>query len=109
MALLKAKNLIAYITATAVSALIAGCDQQQSQQNMALPVDITTVSKKDVPVISRLTGRANPTHKAEVRPQVTGIIQKRLFVEGAIVHQGDQLYQIDPAVYEANVKSAGSI
>jgi len=43
---------------------------------------------------------------AEVRPQVSGIIQKRLFEEGADVKEGAQLYQIDTAVYEANHSAA---
>ncbi len=85
---------------------LAGCGKSEDQQHGALPVDVTLVKKADVAVISRLTGRASATRKAEVRPQVTGILQKRLFVEGSIVKQGDQLYQIDPSVYEANVKSA---
>ncbi|MCR5536840.1 MAG: efflux RND transporter periplasmic adaptor subunit [Succinivibrio sp.] len=89
------------------SALLVGCGQENApQQRMALPVDIFTVTTMDVPVISHLTGRANPTRKAEVRPQVGGIIQKRLFIEGSTVQQGDQLYQIDPSVYEANLASA---
>src|SRR5699024_11377173 len=43
---------------------------------------------------------------AEVRPQVSGIIQKRLFAEGSEVKAGQQLYQIDPATYQATLKSA---
>lgn len=87
--------------------LLSGCgDKDQTQQRMALPVDISAVTTMDVPVTSRLSGRANPTRKAEVRPQVGGVIQKRLFVEGSIVKQGQQLYQIDPSVYEAQVASA---
>lgn len=43
---------------------------------------------------------------AEIRPQVSGIIQKRLFVEGSTVNEGDVLYQIDPAVYQAALASA---
>jgi membrane fusion protein (multidrug efflux system) len=86
--------------------VLNGCDKTEEQQHGALPVDITVVEKRDIPVVSHLTGRANATRKAEVRPQVTGILQKRLFTEGSIVQQGQQLYQIDPSVYEANVKSA---
>lgn len=91
--------LLAAVTLTA-------CDKAPQQQFGALPVDVYVVKSENVPVISHLTGRANPTRKAEVRPQVSGILQKRLFKEGSIVQQGEQLYQIDPSVYEANVKSA---
>lgn len=107
------KNRIFMIGSVAAAALtlgMTGCEekdkQEQPHQAMAVPVDVTTVKLLDVPVVSRLTGRANPTRKAEVRPQVSGVIQKRLFTEGAMVTQGEQLYQIDPALYEADVASA---
>ena len=97
-----------YLLPSAVLAALTlvGCGDQPQQQGGALPVDVYVVTTENVPVISHLTGRANPTRKAEVRPQVTGILQKRLFEEGSVVQQGQQLYQIDPSVYEANVKSA---
>ena len=87
---------------------LSGCggEKNQSFQPQALSVDVFTVTTMDVPVVSHLSGRANPTRKAEVRPQVNGVIQKRLFTEGAIIEQGEQLYQIDPAVYEAKLASA---
>ncbi len=107
MPLFKLKNYIVPCTFLVGAMLsLTACDQQQQQAGGALPVDFTVVEKKDIHAISHLTGRANATRKAEVRPQVTGILQKRLFVEGTIVKQGEQLYQIDPSVYEANVKSA---
>lgn len=105
MSLFDLKKLAVSCLAASVFALTA-CDQAQQQQNQAMPVDVYTVKTMDVPVISHLTGRANPTRKAEVRPQVNGILQKRLFVEGSIVEQGQQLYQIDPAIYIATVESA---
>ena len=90
----------------AVTLVVSGCGKQQQQASQALPVDVYTVNTMTVPVTSRLSGRANPVKKAEVRPQVNGVILKRLFVEGSEVHQGDQLYQIDPAVYQAQLASA---
>ncbi|HBT96283.1 MAG TPA: efflux transporter periplasmic adaptor subunit [Desulfobulbaceae bacterium] len=53
-----------------------------------------------------LPGRAAAYRVAEVRPQVNGILQKRLFEEGALVKAGQVLYQIDPALYEAALASA---
>jgi len=53
-----------------------------------------------------LPGRVVPYQIAEIRPQVSGIIQDRLFEEGALVDEGQQLYQIDPARYEADLERA---
>ena len=100
----KAKTLCAVSLLSAI--LISACSEQQATAPQGLPVDIYQVKAIDVPVVSRLTGRANSTRKAEVRPQVSGIIQKRLFVEGSYVEQGEQLFQIDTALYEASVTSA---
>ncbi len=54
-----------------------------------------------MPITTELSGRTSAYLIAEVRPQVNGIIQKRLFTEGDDVRAGQQLYQIDPAPYEA--------
>lgn len=86
--------------------LSACSDSDQNNQKKFIPVDVYTVQTMNVPIVSHLTGRASATRLAEVRPQVSGVIQKRLFTEGSEIKQGDQLYQIDPALYQANVESA---
>lgn len=53
-----------------------------------------------------MPGRIASFQVAEVRPQVGGILQQRLFTEGADVKAGQALYQIDPATYEAALDSA---
>jgi membrane fusion protein (multidrug efflux system) len=55
---------------------------------------------------AELPGRTNAFRVAEVRPQVSGLIQKRFFVEGSEVKAGELLYQIDPASYQAAFDSA---
>ena len=69
-------------------------------------VSVITVKPQSVPVTTELPGRVAAFRVAEVRPQVNGIILKRLFVEGSEVAAGQQLYQIDPAPYEASYHSA---
>lgn len=59
-----------------------------------------------MPDVSTITGRTSAYKESEVRPQVSGIIQKRMFTEGSFVKKGTQLYQIDPRTYEAAVDSA---
>ena len=67
---------------------------------------VVTLQAEPFAVTTELPGRTRAYRIAEVRPQVNGIIQKRLFTEGSEVKAGQQLYQIDAAVYEATLKSA---
>jgi len=64
------------------------------------------VEPQRVPLTTELSGRTSAHQVAEVRPQVGGIIQKRLFVEGSDVHAGEVLYEIDPASYQSAFASA---
>ncbi len=65
-----------------------------------------TLKPQRVTLTTELPGRTSAYLIAEVRPQVGGIIQKRLFTEGSDVKAGEVLYQIDPAVYQATYNSA---
>ena len=69
-------------------------------------VGVVKIVTSSASISSELPGRTTAFRKAEVRPQVSGIIQKRLFTEGAEVKAGAQLYQIDSATYEAALSSA---
>ncbi len=100
-----AKYLMAVGVATA---LLVGCGQKSPTAGAPGPaaVSVWTVTADTATIQSDLPGRTSAYRKAEVRPQVSGIIQKRLFTEGAEVKAGTQLYQIDPASYEAALASA---
>jgi RND family efflux transporter MFP subunit len=67
-----------------------------------------TLKPQAVSLITDLPGRTAAYKVAEIRPQVTGIILKRMFVEGSDVKEGQQLYQIDPALYRATYESAAA-
>lgn len=69
-------------------------------------VAVLTVQPQSVTLTTELSGRTAPWQVAEVRPQVNGIIQKRLFTEGAEVKAGQVLFQIDAASYQATLTSA---
>lgn len=88
--------------------IMAGCDRKQKTQPSPAPpeVSIVTVQPQRITLTTELPGRTSAYLIAEVRPQVSGIIQKRLFAEGADVKAGEVLYQIDPALYEATYQSA---
>jgi membrane fusion protein (multidrug efflux system) len=64
------------------------------------------LKRESVPLRLQLPGRTSAFETSEVRPQVSGIIQARLFTEGARVRVGDVLYQIDPRLYEAALSEA---
>ncbi|AHI26692.1 efflux RND transporter periplasmic adaptor subunit [Komagataeibacter swingsii] len=70
------------------------------------PVKVVTLRAEPVEIHTMLPGRTEAFEIAQVRPQVSGVIQQRLFVEGTDVQAGQQLYQIDPRVYQAAVDSA---
>ncbi|MEJ2688735.1 MAG: efflux RND transporter periplasmic adaptor subunit [Deltaproteobacteria bacterium] len=88
--------------------LFSGCGKPPAGPHKAMTpeVAVVTVTPKPVTLTRELPGRTSPHLIAEVRPQVGGIIKKRLFVEGSDVKAGQVLYQIDPAPYEAVVASA---
>jgi membrane fusion protein (multidrug efflux system) len=69
-------------------------------------VAAVTVAPQKVELTTELPGRTHPYLVAEIRPQVNGLIQKRLFTEGADVKAGDVLYQIDPAPFQAALNTA---
>ncbi|MDV6767184.1 efflux RND transporter permease subunit [Pseudomonas aeruginosa] len=86
----------------AISAL-SGCGKSEAPPPAQTPeVGIVTLEAQTVTLNTELPGRTNAFRIAEVRPQVNGIILKRLFKEGSDVKAGQQLYQIDPATYEAD-------
>ncbi|MDN2659335.1 efflux RND transporter periplasmic adaptor subunit [Neptunomonas sp. CHC150] len=103
------KRSVAFATICSVL-FLAGCqEEQQAQQappKAPTKVDVVTIKTESVEITESGAGRVTAYRTAEIRPQVSGIIQKRLFVEGSTVNEGDVLYQIDPAVYQAALASA---
>ena len=88
-------------------ALLPGCGHKPPPPAPPPPkVSVVTVQAQAVPITTELPGRVAGYRTADVRPQVNGIILKRLFVEGRDVKAGQQLYQIDPAPYQASYDSA---
>jgi membrane fusion protein (multidrug efflux system) len=95
------------IAVTVAVTVLSACGKQNKPPVAQTPeVKVVTLKDETVTLDSSLPGRTTPYRIAEVRPQVNGILQKRLFVEGTDVKQGQQLYQIDPSTYEATAKSA---
>lgn len=92
-----------------IALLLAACGEQNPQaalQQMVPEVGIMTLKPQEAKISTVLPGRVVAYQVSEVRPQVTGILLKRDFVEGAEVREGDLLYEIDPVQYKAGLASA---
>ncbi|SEJ99639.1 membrane fusion protein, multidrug efflux system [Sphingobium sp. AP50] len=86
----------------AICILIAGCGEKKPPQKGPVEVGVVTLTAQNATVSSELPGRTVSTMMSEVRPQVAGLIQKRLFTEGSMVTAGQPLYQIDARLYRAS-------
>jgi len=101
---------LAVVMFSAVS--IAGCEQADSSQAMKTPpvrkVSTVTVQPQEIMLNTELPGRTSAFRVAEIRPQVAGIIEERLFTEGTDVEAGQILYRIDPKPYQAALDNAAA-
>jgi len=97
-----------------VALAIGGCAQKtETKGGRGGPkgppeVGYIEIQTSSVPSVTELAARTSAYQMAEVRPQVTGLITKRLFTEGTIVKKGQALYQIDPRLYRASANQAAA-
>lgn len=98
---------IATIGILVAGLITSGCGSQQVAPKPDIPeVAVVTVNPERVVLTTELPGRISAYLVAEIRPQVNGIVQQRLFNEGSDVKAGSVLYQIDPAPYQAAYNNA---
>jgi membrane fusion protein (multidrug efflux system) len=101
---MKGNNRAGLITAAVIFVaflILGGCGKKTSGPPPMPEVAVVTIQPKQVVMTTELPGRTAAYLIAEVRPQVGGIIQKRMFKEGSNVKAGQALFQIDPALYQA--------
>lgn len=104
-------SILARPVIASILLLVAGCDDKQPAKQHAMgpmEVSVVTVTSQAIPLYTDLPGRTSAFRVAEVRPQVSGILVKRLFTEGSDVKAGQQLYQIAEAPYQAALQSANA-
>lgn len=115
MAFYASKAMRAAALAASVALALSSCGkadeaaqggQPAGREAPAPVVGVVTVHPQTVALTVELPGRLESLRTADVRAQVGGIIQKRLFQEGSYVHAGQPLYQIDSSTYEAGLESA---
>ena len=97
---------VARVSLLAVALLLAACGKQEEGPPPPAEVGVITLQPRNIAITDQLPGRTTAFRVAEVRPQVTGIVQRRLFTEGAEVKAGEQLFQIDAGAYRAALSSA---
>jgi len=106
---MSSNRLMGRVLASAALLALAACGsggkQQQAPQGPA-PVGYVVAKEQPVTLTNELPGRTTAFETSDVRPQVNGLITQRLFVEGDVVREGQPLYRIDPAPYQAQVASA---
>ena len=106
---MKKNNIAGLMIATVILVfclIICGCGKKNTGGGPIPEVAVVTIQSKPVVITTELAGRTSASLVAEVRPQVGGIIQKRLFTEGSDVKAGQALYQIDQATYQAALDNA---
>ena len=88
---------------------LTGCEKKIEPPKVIVPsVVYIKLAPSSITLTTELSGRTSAYIVSDVRPQVSGIIQERLFVEGADVKAGDVLYQIDPSLYQAAYNNANA-
>ncbi|KAA0677413.1 efflux RND transporter periplasmic adaptor subunit [Roseomonas genomospecies 6] len=103
--------LLSLAVAASLTVVLGACqDKKHAAGGQPAPgpaeVAVATIQPQRLSVTTELPGRTAAFRVAEIRPQVSGIVLKRFFTEGSDVKAGDQLYQIDPATYEAELAVA---
>ena len=92
--------------------ILGGCGQPTTPggppKGVTPETAVVVIQEERMTITTELPGRTSPYLVAEVRPQVNGLIQKRLFQEGSDVKAGEVLYQIDPAPYQASLDNASA-
>jgi membrane fusion protein (multidrug efflux system) len=94
------------LLALAAGLVLTACGRPQQHQMPPPVVGYVTIQEQPVTLSVELPGRTSPFAVSEIRPQINGIVLKRLFVEGSTVKAGQALYQIDPSLYKATYDNA---
>lgn len=99
------------LSSVALATMLAGCGPSGAQQGHGggpppAPVTVEKVALADVPVVYEYVGQTAGSREVEVRARVAGILQKRNYTEGAAVRQGQSLYSLDAAPFQAALNRA---
>jgi membrane fusion protein (multidrug efflux system) len=99
--------LIGVVAVFSVLGLLPGCHKEAPPQARP-PAEVTAVKvdPKDTPIVIEFVGQTQSSHQVEIRARVNGFLDKRPYVEGALVHDGDVMFQMDPKPFQAQLEAA---
>ncbi len=108
--LLRLPQLPSSLIAAALVLSLGGCGGGKDKHGQTGPAEVgyVVIQQTSVPNVTELSGRTSAYQTSEVRPQVNGVIRRRLFVEGSLVQKGQTLYEIDPSLYRAATDQASA-
>lgn len=89
-------------------ATLAGCHEKQAPEAVRAPVnvDVVDIALRDVPVVFDYVGQTESSQQVEIRARVNGFLEKRVYQEGSMVHQGDVMFVMDRKPFEASLDAA---
>jgi membrane fusion protein (multidrug efflux system) len=105
---MKPRFSLACLAALVALSSLGACKKAPTGPAAAPPVEVgvMTVALKDVPVTFEYVGQTESSQQVEIRARVAGFLEKRVYTEGAMVHEGDVLYKMDRKPFEAALDAA---
>jgi len=100
------RNLFVVFSGALILALASGCAKQAAPPPAPVDVQVVAVEQRDVPVVREWVGSLDGSVNAQIRAQVSGYLLKQDYQEGAEVHKGDLLFEIDPRPFAAAAAEA---
>ncbi len=97
---------VIFVLAYIIYSIFSGSPAPQQHQMPPAAVTVEEINPADIPLTYEYSGRVAGSREVEIRARVSGILQKRSYAEGQAVKQGDVLFRIDPAPFEAELAEA---
>ena len=97
-----------FVTGVVMLANLAGCGKEESTGQAGTEVTIVKVTPKDTPVSIEFVGKTQSSRRVEIRSRVEGFLEKRLYTEGTLVQEGQELFQMDQKPFQAQLDAANA-
>ena len=97
-----------FITGVMMVANLAGCGKEESAEQAGIEVTVMQITPKDSPVSIEFVGKTQSSRRVEIRSRVEGFLEKRLYTEGSLVQEGQELFQMDQKPFQAQLDAANA-